>query len=172
MVAWGDRRVDQPGAKPGRGGVEKYRVIRVGERGVEIRGPAGDPVGFCQGFDFRLVSPDQDRVRHDLVAIVQRNPSLGLNYQDRAHQMLIGAHAPGAAIHDDAEANFRHVLLRRLSVRVETPTVKLACCWCHLQVWSASIVEAMNAQAGGAAAPATSAASVRRLRKTRNRLRV
>ncbi len=54
------------------------------------------------------VAPDQDRIGHHPVAILQRHAALVADRADRADQVLVHAHAPGDAVHDDAEPLLRH----------------------------------------------------------------
>jgi hypothetical protein len=53
---------------------------------------------------------DQDRVGHHPVAIGEADAAIGADGGDGADQMLVGAHAAGHAVHDDADAAFRHCL--------------------------------------------------------------
>ena len=57
------------------------------------------------------VAADQDRVGHDPVAVRQRDAALLADRQDRADQMLVDAHAPGDAVHDDAKIAGGHAVL-------------------------------------------------------------
>ena len=63
---------------------------------------------FCERFDFRCVPADQDGVRHDRVAVLQLHTALLHDCKDRAYEMLVGAHPPGDAVHDDAKPLFGH----------------------------------------------------------------
>ena len=53
-------------------------------------------------------APDQDRIRHHPVAVLERHTALVADGADRADQVLVHAHAPGDAVHDDAEPLLRH----------------------------------------------------------------
>ena len=57
-----------------------------------------------------LVAPHQDRIGHDAVAVRQQHAALGANSSDGADQVLVCAHAPGHAVHDDAEPSHCHRL--------------------------------------------------------------
>jgi hypothetical protein len=55
-----------------------------------------------------LVAADQDRIGHHRVAVLERDAALRADGEDRADQMLVRAHAPADAVHDDAEPLLRH----------------------------------------------------------------
>src|SRR3954465_15127299 len=50
------------------------------------------------------VAADEDRVGHQALAALERESALLANFQDRSDQVLVHAHAPGDAVHDDADA--------------------------------------------------------------------
>jgi hypothetical protein len=52
----------------------------------------------------RRVAPDEDRIRHQARAVLERNAALPADFEDRAHEVLVHAHAPGDPVHDDADA--------------------------------------------------------------------
>ena len=54
------------------------------------------------------VAPDKNRIGHQAVAILERHAALLADLEDRAHEVLVHAHAPGDAVHDDADALLRH----------------------------------------------------------------
>jgi hypothetical protein len=62
-----------------------------------------------QCLDLLGVAADQDRVGHHLVAVGERHAALGTDRKDRSDQVLVQAHAPGHAVHDEAEGPGRHV---------------------------------------------------------------
>src|SRR4026208_1326495 len=55
-------------------------------------------------------APDQDRIGHHPVAVLQRHAALVADRTDRADQVLVHAHTSGDAVHDDAETLLGHVL--------------------------------------------------------------
>src|SRR6185503_16748085 len=65
-----------------------------------------------QRLDLRRVAPDQDRVGHHARAVLQRHAALLADLEDRADQVLVHAHAPGDAVHDDADSSLAHGILR------------------------------------------------------------
>ncbi len=65
-----------------------------------------------QLLDFCRVASHQDRVGHQARAVLERHPALAADFEDRADQVLVHAHAPGHAVHDDADATFAHCTLR------------------------------------------------------------
>ena len=84
------------------------RVLLVLERLVEVGGPARDAVRLGELLQPVGVAPDQDRIGHHPVAVLQRHAALVADRADRADQVLVHAHAPGDAVHDDAEPLLRH----------------------------------------------------------------
>ena len=103
VLAGVDRTGDEIGPHLRRRGVEEHGVRRVGKRRVEIGARALDAVLPAQRRNFLGVAADQDRIRHHAVAVRQRDSALGADGDDRAHKMLVEAHAAGHAVHDDAE---------------------------------------------------------------------
>ena len=102
------RFAEQCGAHLRGGGVEEYGVVGVGQRRIEVGGDAVDAVGLGQRAELVLVAPDQDRIGHDAVAVAQDHAALGADGDDRAHEVLVGPHAPRHAVHDDAEPSHAH----------------------------------------------------------------
>src|SRR5262245_21993515 len=91
--------------------------LAVLERGVEVAGPAREPVRLGQLRQLCLIAADQDRVGHHQVAVLERDAALRADGENRADQMLVHAHAAGDAVHDDAEPVLRHFnFLSRTSV--------------------------------------------------------
>src|SRR4029079_19041249 len=90
-----------------RRGVEEDLVVG-GERLVEVRGPALHAVFPGELLDLRRVAPDQQRIRHHARAVLERDAALPADLEDRADQVLVHAHAPGDAVHDDADALLAH----------------------------------------------------------------
>ena len=83
--------------------------VTVGERRIEVGGPARDAVRLRQLRELAPVAADQDRVGHHAVAVRERYAALGADGDDRADEMLVHAHAAGDAVHDDAESLLCHV---------------------------------------------------------------
>src|SRR5262249_47325898 len=94
----------------GGGGVEEQRVLAVPERGVEVAGPAREPVRLRQLRQLCLVAADENRIGHHPVAVLERDAALRADGENRADQMLVHAHAAGDAVHDDAEPVLRHLM--------------------------------------------------------------
>ncbi|MHC2274589.1 hypothetical protein ACVME8_001200 [Bradyrhizobium diazoefficiens] len=85
-------------------GVEEHGVVLVGERRIEVGGPARDVEALCKRLDLLGAAADQDRIGHDAVAVLQADAALVADRDDRADQMLVEPHAAGDAVHDEAEA--------------------------------------------------------------------
>ena len=65
MLAGGNGLLDRLHAAVGRLGVEIDRIVRIGQRLVEIGGPAGN-AGLCRKLlQFSRIAADQNRVGHD-----------------------------------------------------------------------------------------------------------
>ena len=107
MLAGVDRPSQQGRPKLRARRVEEDRR-RIGQRGVEVRGPSGDAMGFGKGPDLVGVTPDQDRLGHQPVAIGQFDAALLADRQDRPDQVLVHPHPAGHAMHDHADAAIRH----------------------------------------------------------------
>src|SRR5205823_7439309 len=63
--------------------------------------------------ELRLVAADQNRVRHEPIAARQGHAALLADGEDRSHEVLVQPHAPGDAVHDDADALGGHQPSRR-----------------------------------------------------------
>src|SRR5262249_12060425 len=94
--------------------VKEYAVLRIAKRSVEIGGEAGDVVGIGKGCDLVLLAPDQDGIRHHMIAVLEGNPALFADFEDGADEMLIGTHPPSDAVHHDAEARASHAILPKV----------------------------------------------------------
>ena len=108
VLAGGDGLAEQRRAHCGGCGVEEDRVVLVGQRLVEVGGVARHAVRLGQRGELLRVAADQDGVGHDPVAVGERHAALLADGDDGAHQVLVGAHAPGDAVHDDAEPTCAH----------------------------------------------------------------
>jgi hypothetical protein len=108
MLAGGDRLANTIGAH-GRGlSVEVDRVVGVGQALGQVGAPALDAVCMRQRAQLGLTAPNQHRVGIERVAIGKRHAALFADADDRANQVLVGAHSPGYAIHDDADSLLGH----------------------------------------------------------------
>src|SRR4029434_7003147 len=91
-------------------GVKEERVVLVCEGSVEVRLPTADAVRVRQSLDLARVATDENRVWHDDVTIGERHAAVIADRNDRADQVLVHAHAPGDAVHDQAESFYGHAL--------------------------------------------------------------
>ena len=82
-------------------GVDAVAVI--GENTIEVGGPVLDASLGGQSFEFLRVAPNQYGIGHDRV-ITNFDATLITNFGDRSFEMLIGAHAPGNAVHDNTDS--------------------------------------------------------------------
>ncbi len=86
-------------------GVEVDGVGGVGEGAFEVGRPAQAAGAFGEGGELVGVAPDEDGVGEDRVLRPRhRHAALRADRHDRAHQVLVGAHAPGDAVHENADA--------------------------------------------------------------------
>ena len=108
MLAGGQRPAGQLGPAAAEGAFEEELVLRVGQRRIEVRRPAGDAEALGQRLQLVGGAADQDGVGHQPVAIGQRQPALGADRQQAVHQVLRGADAAGGTMHDDADAARGH----------------------------------------------------------------
>jgi hypothetical protein len=92
------------------GGIEEDGVLGVGQRLVEVDGPARHIELFCQPFHLVRVAADQNRIGHHAVAIRQLDAAGIADRDDGADQMLVQPHAAGDTVHDHAEALRRHIV--------------------------------------------------------------
>ncbi len=97
-----DRFAKKFGAQVRTGRIEKQCVVRIGYRAIEVGGPSDDIVFLRQCLHFAGVAPNEDRVGHDGVAVVQLDATLFHDGEDGSDQVLVGAHASRDAVHDDA----------------------------------------------------------------------
>jgi hypothetical protein len=88
-------------------GIEVDLVLGAGEAGFQVGGPVFETVRIRQGAQPVSASADQDRLGPDDLAVTDRDAALLADCQDRAQQMLVGAHAPSDAVHDDPEPHGR-----------------------------------------------------------------
>ena len=91
------------GDAPLRGlGVEVDGILRVREAGFEVGSPSRDAVGTGEQPEFILITPYQNGVRHERRPVRQNDAALIANGDNRANELLVGAHAAGDPVHDDA----------------------------------------------------------------------
>ena len=109
VLAGADRLGQQSGPRLRGRGIEEDRVGLVGQRLVEIGGPARHAELLGQTFDLARIASDQNRIGHHAVAVRQQNAAGVADRDDRADQMLIEPHPPGDAVHDDAETLRAHI---------------------------------------------------------------
>jgi hypothetical protein len=76
---------------------------------IEIGRGALDPVLVGDRLHLLGIAADQHRIGHHAVAVRQGDAALVADGADRAHEVLVVAHAAGDAVHDDAEALRCHV---------------------------------------------------------------
>ena len=122
VLAGVERLRQQLGAHQRGAGVEEDGVVGVGERGVEVGAPALDAVLLRQRLHLVGVAADDDRVDLEPLAGGELDAALVADRQDRAHQVLVVAHASGDAVHDDADAVHAVLPLAWLPARVQAPT--------------------------------------------------
>ena len=79
-------------------------IARIGQGGIDISREFGNarPLGQCA--QLVLIAACQDRVGHDGEFVVHLNSALIHDGLDRTDEMLIGAHASGDAVEDDADS--------------------------------------------------------------------
>jgi len=106
-----DRFAHTHGPLAGQGGIKVDLVGGILEGGVEIRGDAGNAVGCTEGAELFLASADENGIRHDHFARFDLYSALFADGYDGADEVLVGAHASGDAVHDDADFVFFHIFL-------------------------------------------------------------
>ena len=99
---------DGASARSRRGGRWSGRRSRwstrvVGQRLLELGGP-GEAAAFLRDrFEFGGAAAHQQGLGHDGFAIAERDAALLHDGVERAAQVLVESHAPGDAVHDDAD---------------------------------------------------------------------
>src|SRR5688572_26554639 len=115
MLTGRDGALQELGTKLRGGGVEEDFIITL-QRCTQIGGPPGNAVLFRHLLDYHAVAPQQERILHHARTVLHPDAALLEDLEDRADQMLVHAHAPGDAVHDDAEPllawRFPHLTLR------------------------------------------------------------
>src|SRR5581483_6393437 len=107
VLAGGNRALEQLRPQLRGSGVEED-FIRAVERRVEIGGPARDAMRTRKLLYLGRIAADQERIGNHARAVLERDAARSSDFQNRADQVLVHAHAPGDAVHDDAEAFFAH----------------------------------------------------------------
>ena len=102
MLACGNRLLQQRRTHLRGRRIEKNRVGPIGQRGIEIRGPAFNAVRFGKRADLFGIAPHQDGIGHQPIAVRQSNATFGADRKNRSDQMLIRAHPAGDAVHDNS----------------------------------------------------------------------
>src|SRR5947207_4762086 len=95
------------GAAAGRGRIEIDIDRRVGEACVAIDAPAQTAAFVGQRGELVAVAPEQQGLRHQTVAVFERQTALAADVEQRA-QMLGGAETAGRAVDDDADCAISH----------------------------------------------------------------
>src|SRR5687768_16696060 len=117
MLARGDGALEQRRAQLRGRRIEEDFVLRI-ESFLEVGGPALHAMLSRQLLELRGVATHQDGIGHDARAVLQRHAALPADLEDRADEVLVHAHAPGDAVHDDADALLLHVVLTSMSSMV------------------------------------------------------
>jgi hypothetical protein len=81
-----------------------------------LQGARQDPSSSadpCASPGFRLsgIPAHENRIRHQARAVLERHAALLADLEDRADEVLVHAHAPGDAVHDDADALLHYISL-------------------------------------------------------------
>ena len=85
-------------------GVEIDAVLRVREHFIELGTPLGHAGASAEIAQFAIAAADEDRVGHDHFIRADPDAALFDDRVDGTDQVLVGAHASGDAVHDDADA--------------------------------------------------------------------
>ncbi len=85
-------------------GVEVDGVVVVGQRLLHVRRPVLDAGALGERRQLDGVAPDERRDGQDGLGRAERHAALVDDGLDGAQQVLVGAHAPRHAVHDDADA--------------------------------------------------------------------
>ena len=102
VLASSDGFFEKLNAVRGARGVEENLVVRICQCGIKVGGVTFDSVFFSQGFDFFCIAPSEDGIGHD-GDVATLDAALLADGEDGADEVLIGAHASGDAVHDDAD---------------------------------------------------------------------
>ena len=108
VLSGGDGLAHAIGAAAGGLGIEIDRVFGIRELGIKIGCPAH---AFVHGGELRelgFAAADEDGFGPDDFAVVDFEAALLTDREDRADVVLVGAHASGDAVHDDADLVFFH----------------------------------------------------------------
>jgi len=83
-------------------------ALHVGGELVRLAAVDRRAVSVGQGFELVGVAAGEDRVGHQRQVGADLDAALGSDRGDRADQVLVGAHAAGDAVHDDADSALFH----------------------------------------------------------------
>ena len=120
MLPGSNRRLYTLSAQRSHLRVKVKRVIRIGERAMQVSRPAFDTMLTGDLFQFDGIAAHQDRVRNQARSIRERKTTLLPNRQNRTYQMLVQAHAPRNAVHDDPYPPIVHQPLLELFLQPAT----------------------------------------------------
>ena len=90
--------------------VEKNLIRVICEHPIKIGGVFLYSMFLRQRLKLFLIAAGQNGIRHQDRAILQSHPALLANREDRAHEVLIGSHASGDAVHDNSYRFSAHVV--------------------------------------------------------------
>jgi hypothetical protein len=90
-------------------GIEEDGVAFLGQRLVEVGGPARHIELLGKTLELVGVAAHKNRIGHHAVAVGKQHTALVADRDDRADQMLVEPHAAGDPVHDHAEALRRHI---------------------------------------------------------------
>ena len=108
MLARSDRFFDSTRTAAGRLRVEVNEILGLGEFRIEVGGPAHAFVHRSELRELGFAAAHEHRLGPDDFAVTDLQASLFADGEDRADVVLVGAHASGDAVHDDADFVFFH----------------------------------------------------------------
>ena len=109
MLARSDGFFDGTRATAGGLRVEVNEVLGLGEFRIEVGGPAHTFVHRGELRKLGLATTNEHRLGPDDFAVTDLQTALFADGEDRADVVLVGAHASGDAVHDDADFVFFHM---------------------------------------------------------------
>ena len=108
MLSRIERPPDQFGTHLRRTGVEENLVIGVGKRSIEVCSPPRHVMFLSKPLNLLAIPPNEDRIHHQPVAVAENDAALVADGEDRADEVLIVAHPPGHAVHDQPNPPLGH----------------------------------------------------------------
>ena len=96
-------------------GIKENFVIRIGKRRVQIRGVFFHTILCRELLEFVSTASSENRVGHDAF-IATDHATLLTDGENGAHEVLIGAHASGDAVHDNANVACIHKCLIKAGI--------------------------------------------------------